>query len=69
MSDDHQGRGVISFTDVDEDTALKMLDVATERLVAAGWKPAEIARRTRHSAAQIVALNDPRVSLDLTEFG
>ncbi len=68
MSDDHQGRGVISFTDVDEDTALKMVDVATERLVLAGWTPTEIARRARDSAAQIVALNDPTL-FDLTEFG
>ncbi len=59
----------LSFADVEEDTAIKMLDVATERLVAEGWKPAEIGRRARDSAAQIVAMKDPRMSLDLTEFG
>lgn len=50
-----------------EDDALKMIDAATERLVTAGWKPTEIGRRCRDSAAQIVAMNDPRLSLDLTE--
>lgn len=47
--------------------ATAMIDAATERLVERKWSPAEIGRYARDSAAQIVAMNDPRLSLDLTE--